>query len=158
MVDRTRGLRTAFDKNHRQALSRLDNDEKNGVIVTDAMGRPQLTTLVKEWGLYHLIEDSRKPEAEKFRRWLHREVLPSIRKTGSYSVGPGLIDPANMSKFQILEMALESEKSCIKEKKARMIPDPRPPRITLYRLGWNKKPIFSWNSGRIMILGLLAFQ
>ena len=55
-------------KNHRDAISRLDHDEKNGVIIADAMGRPQLTTVVNEWGLYHLIEDSRKPEAERFRR------------------------------------------------------------------------------------------
>lgn len=41
---------------------------------------------VNEDGLYDVILDSRKPEAKKFRKWVTSEVLPSIRKTGSYSV------------------------------------------------------------------------
>ena len=41
---------------------------------------------INESGLYRLIFASRKPEAEKFRRWVFHEVLPSIRKTGYYSV------------------------------------------------------------------------
>lgn len=42
-------------------------------------------TIVNESGLYDLILDSRKPEARAFRRWVTSEVLPSIRKTGSYA-------------------------------------------------------------------------
>ena len=38
---------------------------------------------INEPGLYRLIFQSRKPEAEKFKRWIFHEVLPSIRKTGS---------------------------------------------------------------------------
>jgi BRO family, N-terminal domain len=41
---------------------------------------------VSESGLYHLVFTSRKAEAKAFRRWVTDEVLPSIRKTGSYSV------------------------------------------------------------------------
>jgi prophage antirepressor-like protein len=40
--------------------------------------------LINEPGLYRLIFQSRKPEAEAFKRWVFHEVLPSIRKTGSY--------------------------------------------------------------------------
>jgi anti-repressor protein len=40
---------------------------------------------VVEGGLYSLIMVSRKPEAKAFKRWVVQEVLPSIRKTGSYS-------------------------------------------------------------------------
>lgn len=43
-------------------------------------------TLVSEPGLYALIQRSNKPEARTFQRWVNREVLPSIRKTGSYSL------------------------------------------------------------------------
>lgn len=44
-------------------------------------------TFVNEDGLYDVILDSRKPEAKAFRKWVTSEVLPSIRKTGSYSAG-----------------------------------------------------------------------
>ena len=72
--------------NSRDALSRLDDDEKDDVGITDAIGRQQQTNVVNEPGLYHLIFTSRKPEAHKFRRWVFHEVLPAIRQTGGYSV------------------------------------------------------------------------
>lgn len=71
--------------NPRQALSRLDDDEKDDVILNDAIGRPQKTTIISEPGLYSLILSSRKPEAKKFKKWVTSVVLPQIRKTGSYS-------------------------------------------------------------------------
>jgi hypothetical protein len=40
--------------------------------------------VVFEPGLYRLIVTSKKPAAERFKRWVFHEVLPSIRKTGSY--------------------------------------------------------------------------
>lgn len=70
--------------NSRQALSRLDDDEKNDVILNDAIGRSQSTAAVNEFGLYALIGSSRKESAKKFQHWVNHEVLPSIRKTGSY--------------------------------------------------------------------------
>lgn len=42
--------------------------------------------LINEPGLYSLIFSSKKPEAQQFQRWVTSEVLPSIRKTGSYSI------------------------------------------------------------------------
>lgn len=42
-------------------------------------------TLVNESGLYNLIFQSRKPEAKAFRKWVTSEVLPTIRKTGTYT-------------------------------------------------------------------------
>lgn len=79
-------------KNNRQVVSRLDDDEYRGVTLNDAMGRRNPNTrMVNQSGLYDLMLDSRKPEAKRFRRWITSEVLPSIRKTGSYSVnGPML--------------------------------------------------------------------
>lgn len=50
------------------------------------LGGNQQMTGINESGLYHLILVSRKPEAKKFRKWVTEEVLPTIRKTGSYSV------------------------------------------------------------------------
>ena len=71
--------------NHNDALSRLDSDERDGVGITDPMGRSQEVTVINESGLYHLIFRSRKPEARAFRKWVTNVILPSIRRTGSYS-------------------------------------------------------------------------
>lgn len=72
--------------NNRQALTRLDNDEKCDVIINDTIGREQTVKAINESGLYSLILTSRKPQAKKFKKWVTSEVLPAIRKTGSYSV------------------------------------------------------------------------
>lgn len=72
----------------RKSISLLDEDERNIIPVTDALGRQQETYIINEPGLYSLILRSRKPEAKAFKRWIVHEVLPSIRKTGSYSINP----------------------------------------------------------------------
>lgn len=71
-------------KNSRDALTRLDIDEKNTVVLTDGIGNPN-KSVVNEYGLYTLVLSSRKPEAKTFKRWVTHDVLPSIRKTGQYS-------------------------------------------------------------------------
>lgn len=73
--------------NSRQAVSRLDDDEK-GVISSDTLGGKQELTFVSESGMYALIFQSRKPQARAFRKWVTGEVLPSLRKYGYY-VAPG---------------------------------------------------------------------
>jgi prophage antirepressor-like protein len=81
-----------------QALSRLDADEKTLISNEGApAGGPQSLNLINEPGLYTLVLGSRKPEAKRFKRWVTHEVLPAIRRTGSYTV-PGLAtDPAPLS-------------------------------------------------------------
>ena len=79
-------------KNHKDAVSRLDDDEKDEVGITDPIGRTQKTLIVNESGLYSLVFMSRKPEAKKFRKWVTSEVLPSIRKTGSYSIAKKFVE------------------------------------------------------------------
>jgi len=70
-------------KNSRDALGRLDEDEK-GVVLIDTPGGKQQMLCVNEAGLYSLILGSRKPEAKQFKRWVTHEVIPTIRKTGGY--------------------------------------------------------------------------
>lgn len=70
-------------KNSRSISSRLDDDEK-GVIQIDTLGGKQSVAIVNESGLYSAILRSEKPEAKRFKKWITSEVLPSIRKTGSY--------------------------------------------------------------------------
>ena len=71
--------------NSRMAVQELDEDEK-GVSKTDTPGGVQDMTIISEAGLYTLLMRSNKPEAKPFRRWVTHEVLPSIRKTGSYAL------------------------------------------------------------------------
>lgn len=68
-----------------RAVSRLDEDEK-GVTNINTLGGNQEMAIVSEPGLFSLVLTSRKPEAKTFKKWLTSEVLPSIRKTGSYSI------------------------------------------------------------------------
>lgn len=72
--------------NSRQAISRLDDDEK-GVTTNDTLGGKQEMTIINESGLYSLILTSRKAEAKKFKKWVTSEVLPALRKNGKYEVG-----------------------------------------------------------------------
>lgn len=67
--------------------ARLDEDEK-GTCVMGTPGGKQNMTVVNEPGLYNVILRSDKPEAKDFKRWVTHEVLPRIRKTGSYTVQP----------------------------------------------------------------------
>ena|GEM_PF-6163281 len=56
---------------------------------TDSLGRRQRMNIVSEFGLYPLILKSWKhTDAKRFKRWVTKEVLPSIRKTGSSSTTP----------------------------------------------------------------------
>lgn len=71
--------------NSRGALAdHLDDDEK-GVAAADTLGGRQQMQVISESGLYALVLRSRKPEARKFAKWVTSEVLPAIRKTGSYT-------------------------------------------------------------------------
>ncbi len=86
-------------KNNRDAVERLDDDEK-GVVSTDTPGGVQSVTIINEPGLYALVLGSRKPEAKAFKRWITHEVIPSIRKNGAYLTPEAaykmLSDPQNL--------------------------------------------------------------
>lgn len=68
---------------HHQALENLDIDERGTCNVGTPSGNQDMI-IVSEPGVYRLIFRSRKPEAERFKRWLAHEVLPEIRRTGRY--------------------------------------------------------------------------
>jgi prophage antirepressor-like protein len=79
-------------QNVSQAVARLDDDEKMREVVY-TLGGPQRLLLVSESGLYALIMSSRTPAAKDFQHWVCAEVLPTIRKTGSYSIFQGTAQP-----------------------------------------------------------------
>lgn len=68
---------------HHQALEALDDDERGTSTVGTPMG-DQTVIVISEPGVYRLVFRSRKPSAERFKRWLAHEVLPEIRKTGRF--------------------------------------------------------------------------
>jgi prophage antirepressor-like protein len=63
----------------------LDEDEKRRFKIVSGEQTRQMT-FVSESGLYSLILRSRKPVAKPFQKWITREVLPEIRKTGKYEL------------------------------------------------------------------------
>lgn len=85
---------------HKQALSSIPDDERGWYSIpppsyadgggnADPLARnAQEMICVNEPGLYRLIFKSRKPEAERFKKWVFHEVLPAIRATGSFQPRP----------------------------------------------------------------------
>lgn len=92
--------------NSRMVFDRLDSDEK-GVSQIDTPGGLQTVNIINESGLYNVILRSDKPEAKPFRKWVTSEVLPSIRKTGSYNQKP--LSPVEMFAMQA-QINLEQER------------------------------------------------
>ncbi len=72
--------------NTTRALERLDQDEQALISIQGISRGNDEVNVVNEPGLYGLVLGSRKPEAKRFKRWVTHEVLPAIRKTGSYSM------------------------------------------------------------------------
>lgn len=72
-------------KNSRDAIANHVDEEDKGVAKYDTLGGIQELVIVNESGLYALIFGSKLPKAKAFKHWVTSEVLPSIRKTGSYT-------------------------------------------------------------------------
>lgn len=87
------------------AVAGLDEDERGLRNVETPSGEQNMVT-VTEPGLYSLIIRSRKPEAKAFRRWIIHEVLPTIRKTGSYGKA---IDGASITRLELIQIAMNAE-------------------------------------------------
>lgn len=86
-----------------ERVSKMPENWK-GIGLTDTLGGQQKMLTVTEPGLYELIFRSDKPAAQRFRVWMFEEVLPSIRRTGSYShVTPEQTVDAQVS--QLIELA-----------------------------------------------------
>lgn len=68
------------------ALKKHVDDEDKLVCQIDSAGQKRDATVINESGLYSLILRSNLDSAKKFKRWVTSEILPTIRKTGSYSV------------------------------------------------------------------------
>lgn len=97
--------------NTKDALARhVDNEDKRGSRIPTPSGAQEMT-IINESGLYSLILSSKLPGAKKFRRWVTAEVLPSIRKHGSYSTKAALAEAkAKNARSRIASMWLKLAK------------------------------------------------
>ena len=109
-------------KNSNDVVSRI-NPKGVASIYTLTKGGNQKLTYINESNLYKVIFQSRKPQAEEFTEWVTGEVLPTIRKTGSYSLQKDsymIEDPIERAKRWIEEQeerkALENENKAMKPK------------------------------------------
>jgi prophage antirepressor-like protein len=71
--------------NYRNVYSKMDEYMK-GVQKMDTLGGVQEMQVINESGLYYMIMRSNKPNAKLFQKYVYSEILPSIRKTGSYTI------------------------------------------------------------------------
>jgi hypothetical protein len=79
----------------------LDPDQK-GMSLIHTLGGLQSLTVISESGFYDVVVRSDKPQGKQLRHLVTREILPQLRKTGSYSVGPAAPQPQD-SIFGFLE-------------------------------------------------------
>jgi prophage antirepressor-like protein len=82
--------------NTRDALGKhVDEEDKNTVAIYDGIKGNPNQVVINESGLYSLILSSKLPSAKRFKHWVTSEVLPSIRKTGSYQKPDQAAEPLN---------------------------------------------------------------
>lgn len=96
----------------RSAVSKKVDEEDRGVAKMETPSGIQDMTIINESGLYSLILSSKLPSAKKFKHWVTSEVLPSIRKTGKYSV------QIDMPSYQITD-PIERARKWIEEEQTR---------------------------------------
>lgn len=107
-VGRDVALALAYAKPQNALARHVDPEDKRVAPIQGTLGGEQEMTIINESGLYSLMLKSKLPAAKKFKRWVTSEVLPSIRKTGAYSVpGAGRDAPADDAMFERLWAELE---------------------------------------------------
>lgn len=99
-----------YERPRKAVLDNVDEDYRGVAPIQDAMGQEQNTTIIAEPGLYALVFGSRLPAAKRFTRWVTEEVLPQIRKTGSYSLVPKTLQQALREHADALDALEESNK------------------------------------------------
>ena len=105
--------------NPRDAISTHVFDEDKGVESIDTLGGKQKMTVINESGLYALVFGSRLKSAQRFKHWVTSEVLPAIRKTGSYQAPQG----KELLALAVLEAqkTIEAQTKAIEEMKPKVI-------------------------------------
>ena len=92
--------------NPSESLKALDEDELTSETLRSG-GQGREMNLISESGLYTLILRSNKAEARPFRRWVTHEVLPTLRKTGHYSIDENLMRLIKLSRGNVSKAFME---------------------------------------------------
>lgn len=94
------------DLSPRVVRQRLSDDVCSTYPIPDSLGRMQDNTIVNEDGMYDVVLESRKPKAKAFRKWITGDVLPTIRKHGTYMT-PETIEKTLTNPDFIIRLATE---------------------------------------------------
>jgi prophage antirepressor-like protein len=134
--------------NSRDALGKLDDDEK-GVALTDTPGGIQQVATVNESGMYALVLRCRSAMTKgtapyRFRRWVTSEVLPSIRKTGTYTQKGAIVlteaDATNLAGLlELVPMFKE-----VQQRAESMMREARSPLVGRMHDAWHETGVFAW--------------
>lgn len=95
-----------YAKSRNAIATHVDEEDKKVAPIQGDVGGTQEMILINESGLYSLIFSSKLPGAIKFKRWVTKEVLPSIRKTGGYNLPS---DPR-----ELLQLTIEAHENTAK--------------------------------------------
>lgn len=137
--------------NPRMVAARL-KDKRKGVSTIDTPGGKQTMLVVNEPGLYDVIFQSRKPEAEQFKDWVFEEVLPQIRRTGQFNAFADRIPKTYPEALRALADA-EEEKARLQEENQYL--KPKAEQHDLFLSGQNAQSVsqvaksFGWGRNRL---------
>ena len=131
------------DKNPNRSIGRIDDCDKRSLKIKDSLGREQTVTVINESGLYALLFAMQPQRANKdgvsnaypievqerieklrrFKRWVTHDVLPTLRKTGSYSMNPqeNKSDTQNDAILQVLMKNTEVLQAIVQQNQQIMI-------------------------------------
>lgn len=131
------------DKNPNRSIGRIDDCDKRSLKIKDSLGREQTVTVINESGLYallfamqpqkahnHGVSDEypieikeRIEKLRRFKRWVTHDVLPTLRKTGSYSMSPqeNKSDTRNDAILQVLMKNTEVLQAIVQQNQQIMI-------------------------------------
>ena len=131
------------DKNPNRSIGRIDDCDKRSLKIKDSLGREQTVTVINESGLYallfamqpqkahnHGVSDEypieikeRIEKLRRFKRWVTHDVLPTLRKTGSYSMNPkeNKTDTQNDAILQVLMKNTEVLQAIVQQNQQIMI-------------------------------------
>lgn len=101
--------------------SHVDDDEKKGWQITTSSRGMQTAIIINESGLYSLILSSKLEGAQKFKKWVTSEVLPSIRKTGQYVAPTATAPVKSAEEMQFMRDKLEKERREVDLERARFL-------------------------------------
>ena len=126
-----------YAKSRNAIATHVDEEDKREAPIQGYPGGTQMMTIINESGLYSLVLSSKMPDAKKFKRWVTSEVLPQIRKTGTYmdltSLPPelqlmnALVQQVNIQAInqQKLQVALDDTKQEIQDMRDAIVINPK---------------------------------